>query len=182
MKHLGLLLFLISVLSCSRNNIDVSDDNEGITTVQLTVVPVSESFSDNELETKSGTNYFWREGKGDLVQLDKNQNYYLQISYLNESGLNVSDETEEIEKESDAHLVLIKSTPEDFINVKFLDKDSKGRKLGLKNKIKGSNKGGGNLRVILLHQPPVHGKDVKDGINENIGSTDSDVSFPIIIK
>jgi len=182
MKRLTLILFIFVVFSCSRNNIDIADDNEGITTVQLTVVPVSDSFSDTEIDTKSGINYFWRDGKGDLVQLDKNQNYYLQISYLNESGLGVTDETEEIEKESDAHLVLIKPTPEDLINTKFLDKDTKGRKVGLKNKVKGSNKGGGNLRIILLHQPPVHGKDVKDGLNENVGSTDSDVSFPIVIK
>jgi hypothetical protein len=33
-----------------------------------------------------------------------------------------------------------------------------------------------------MHQPPVNGKDIKDGLNETIGSTDSDVIFPVSIK
>lgn len=91
--------------------------------------------------------------------------------------------TEEVEEEADAHLVIVKSTPADLFSIQSTDKDSKGRKLGLKNKLKFKNaESSGTLRVILLHQPPVNGKDIKDGINESIGSTDSDVIFPVSIK
>jgi hypothetical protein len=41
--------------------------------------------------------------------------------------------------------------------------------------------GSGFLQVLLKHQPPLNGKKVKTG-DENAGSTDLDLSFPLIIK
>jgi len=41
--------------------------------------------------------------------------------------------------------------------------------------------GTGVLQVLLKHQPPLNGKIVKTG-DEEAGSTDLDLSFPVIIK
>lgn len=172
-----IFLFAASLFlsSCSRSDTEVNDDNEGITTVQLSFTPQSGS--------SKVLDYYWRDGKGDVIQLEKNVDYSLSVSYLNESGLQTQDLTTEIEDESDAHLIILKSTPEDLFSISAIDKDSKGRKLGLKNKVKAKNNAaGGNLRVILKHQPPINGRETKDGMDENIGSTDSDVSFPVSIK
>ncbi len=175
MKKLVLFLIGLSVLSCSKRDIEVNDDNEEITTVELTFT--SSSGSEEEVV------YKWRDGSGELIQLQKNTEYQLSVAFLNESGLKTQDLTEEVEEESDAHLVIVKSTPADLFSIQATDKDSKGRKLGLKNKLKFKNAATtGTLRVILMHQPPVNGKDIKDGLNETIGSTDSDVIFPVSIK
>lgn len=175
MKQIALFLGLISLASCSRHEPDMHDDNEGITTVQLTFKSVQNP-SDSAI-------FSWRDGSAELVQLNKNQDYNLSINYLNESGLKTQDLTSEIEDESDAHLVIMKTTPSDLFNISSYDKDSKGRKLGLKNKLRVKNsKENGSLRVILKHQPPVNGKELKDGVDESVGSTDSDVSFSVIVK
>ncbi|MEY2794266.1 MAG: hypothetical protein RJA76_2258 [Bacteroidota bacterium] len=175
MKKLAILILLFFMLSCSRHDTDVHDDNEGITTVQLTFTPTSGNAKEQVFE--------WKDGAGELIELNKNAEYDLSVSFLNESGLKTVDLTEEVKQESDAHLVVLKPTPQDLFSVLSTDKDSKGRKLGLKNKIKFKNASlSGGLRVILLHQPPVSGKEVKDGTNESIGSTDIDVNFSLVVK
>lgn len=175
MKRLILLSIAFSFFSCSREDDHDHDDNEAITSVQLTFTPTS-----NTGEEKVFT---WKDGAGQLVELSKNEEYNLEVDYLNESGLEKKEITEEIEEESDAHLVIIKTTPTDLMGITTLDKDSKGRKLGLKNKVKVKNAAAnGSIRVILKHQPPVNGKELKDGMDETLGSTDSDVSFSVIVK
>lgn len=176
MKKLILLSIAFSFFSCSREDAhDDHDDNEAITTVQLTFTSTS-----NAVDEKV---YTWKDGSSQLVELSKNQEYNLSIDYLNESGISPKKLTSEIEGESDAHLVIIKTTPTDLMGITTLDKDSKGRKLGLKNKVKLKNSAvNGSIRVILKHQPPVNGKELKDGIDETLGSTDSDVSFSVTVK
>jgi len=54
--------------------------------------------------------------------------------------------------------------------------------VGLKAKAKTQYfPGSGSLQVLLKHQPPLNGKVVKTG-DEEAGSTDLDLSFPLIIK
>lgn len=175
MKKLALFFGLLSLISCSKREPIIVDDNEGITTVELTFTPTT--------GLENPIIYNWRDGLGELIQLKKNTEYNLSVSFLNESGLKTEDLTEEVEEESDAHLVVVKSDPVDLFSIKAMDKDSKGRKVGLKNKLKFKNtNSSGTIRVILKHQPPVNGIDVKDGMNESIGSTDADVIFPVSIK
>ncbi len=175
MKKISLIFLSFLSLSCSRADMDVHDDNEAITTVELTFSPISGSEKEQQ--------YYWRQGVGEPIFLNKNTTYDVSVAFLNESGLKVQDLTEEVEEESDAHLVVLRPDPKDLFSLISTDKDSKGRKLGLKNKIKFKDAGvSGALRVILLHQPPVNGKETKDGVNESIGSTDVDVNFSILVR
>ena len=62
------------------------------------------------------------------------------------------------------------------------DLDKKGMPIGLRSEVKSQFAAGtGKFNVILKHQPPVNGKAVKTG-NEEGGSTDVDVTFPVTIK
>lgn len=73
MKKLVLFLIGLSVLSCSQRDMEVHDDNEGITTVELTFTP--SSGSDDEIV------YNWRDGSGELIQLKKNTEYQLTVAF-----------------------------------------------------------------------------------------------------
>jgi hypothetical protein len=79
-------------------------------------------------------------------------------------------------------LFVFKSNPLSLLSVQIKDLDKKGMPIGLLSEIKSQFvAGSGKFNVILKHQPPVNGKAVKTG-NEEGGSTDVDVTFPVIIK
>lgn len=174
-----IILLGLSAFSCSREDVHAHDDNEAITSVKLTFTPLNTSGDEIEATWKSlGTS-----PQVDEIELKKDTEYDMSVQFLNDSGVKKTDLTEEIEKEADAHLVIVKTIPADLMSVNAKDKDSKGRKLGLKNRLKTKNgASSGIVKVILRHQPPVNGKETKNGIDETIGSVDADVDFKLYIK
>lgn len=181
MKNITILLlalFFVST-SCSKEDVEPSDDNELITTVKL-------SFKSAAGVVKS---FYWRDKQGDGVMdsvdpilLDKNTAYEMSISLLDETKNTVFDISEEIEEESDVHLFVYKVTPLGLVGVQIKDLDKNGLPIGLNADVRSQYvPGSGKFQVILKHQPPVNGKAVKTGSEEG-GSTDVDVSFPLTIQ
>lgn len=176
-----IILVGLSAFSCSREDVHAHDDNESITSVKLTFTPVSSTSGDDEIEAtwKSiGTSTVI-----DDIELKKDTEYDMSVQFLNDSGIKKTDLTEEIEEEGDSHLIIVKSIPADLMSINAKDKDSKGRRLGLKNRLKTKNgASSGIIKVVLRHQPPVNGKETKNGIDETIGSVDADVDFKLYVK
>jgi hypothetical protein len=181
-KLITILALSFFVSSCAKDEVEPTDINELITTVKLEFKPVSNT----ALPTKS---FFWRDTQGDGVVdsidpivLEKNTNYELFVTLLDETKKPVFDITEEIEEESDVHLFVYKSNPIGLLSVLIKDVDKNGLAIGLKNEVKTQALAGtGNFNVILKHQPPVNGKAVKTGKEEG-GSTDVDIKFPVTVQ
>ena len=174
--------FLVLATSCSKEEVEPGDDNELITTVKLEFKPITNT----TLPTKS---FFWKDTQGDGVmdsvdpiELDKNTTYEMKVSLLDETKKPVFDISKEVEEEGDVHLFVFKSNPLSLLSVQIKDLDKKGMPIGLLSEVKSQFvAGSGKFNVILKHQPPVNGKAVKTG-NEEGGSTDVDVTFPVIVK
>lgn len=183
MKHIFtfIALFILSS-SCHKEKVEPGDDNELITTVKLEFKAVSNS----SIATKS---FYWRDVQGDGVVdsvdpiiLDKNTTYEMIVSLLDETKKPVFDISKEIDNESDVHLFVYRTNPLGLLNVQIKDLDKNGMPIGLRSEVKSQYApGNGKLTVILKHQPPVNGKTVKTG-NEEGGSTDVDVTFPITVQ
>jgi hypothetical protein len=183
MKHIFTLiaLFVVST-SCHKEKVEPGDDNELITTVKLEF----KSISNSSIPAKT---FYWRDIQGDGVAdsvdpivLDKNTSYEMIVSLLDETKKPVFDISEEVEEEGDVHLFIFKSNPNGLLNIQIKDLDKNGMPIGLRSEVKAQYApGNGNLNVILKHQPPVNGKVSKTG-NEEGGSTDVDVTFPVTVK
>ncbi|MEY3918790.1 MAG: hypothetical protein RLZZ132_1127, partial [Bacteroidota bacterium] len=90
--------------------------------------------------------------------------------------------TEDIIEESDVHLFVYRPNPISLLAMQITDTDKNALPVGLKVKAKTQYfPGSGKLQVLLKHQPPLNGKVVKTG-DEEAGSTDLDISFPVVIK
>lgn len=183
MKFIFTFLALVTVAtSCSKEEVEPGDDNELITTIKLEFKPVTNS----SLPTKS---FFWKDIQGDGVmdsvdpiELDKNTTYEMKVSLLDETKKPVFDISKEVEEEGDVHLFVFKSNPLGLLSVQIKDLDKKGIPVGLRSEVKSQFVAGtGKFNLILKHQPPINGKVVKTGQEEG-GSTDVDVTFPVIIK
>ncbi len=181
MKNVTILLlaFLFVFASCSKEDVEPSDDNELITTVRL-------SFKSPSGVVKM---FYWRDKQGDGVMdsvdpilLNKNMVYEMSISLLDETKSPVFDISEEIEEEADVHMFVYKVSPTGLVSLQIKDLDKNGLPVGLKADVRSQYvPGNGTFQVILKHQPPVNGKAAKSGDEEG-GSTDVEVSFPLTIQ
>ncbi len=177
-KYLMLLVLTAGLTVFSSCNKDDDDDNtpeneqELITTVTLTFVDqnnVSSVFKAFDLDGPGGDDPVIPE-----VILQDNETYQLFVAFLDESDLNdVEDITEEVEEESNEHLVCFEASG---FNTPPLaqDTDDNGDPLGLESSLTTGDLGTGSLRVILRHEPD---KSIADPCTT--GETDVDVTFPV---
>jgi hypothetical protein len=182
MKKSLLFLFLCSVhFGCKKNEVEPMDDNELITTVELTFTDTNKKASTFLFQDKDGDAKTPPE-KFDRIVLDKNMLYSLDIHVYDETRSPKVDITEQIKSESDVHLFVFKIDPVALFNLKAIDKDKNGLPIGLLSSGTTQNGlGTGKLNLLLKHQPPINGKLVKTG-NESGGSSDIDLNFDLSIK
>lgn len=115
--------------------------------------------------------------KLDQINLLKNTDYSVELTLLDKSKTQYDTISNEVLEEADDHLFFYSSNPVDRLNITITDKDTKGRNLGLRSIWKTNTAAGsGKVKVKLMHQP-----GVKDGKSE-VGDTDVEVDFPIIVK
>lgn len=112
----------------------------------------------------------------DTIKLDFDKAPYTgSLQFLDESGENAVDITEEVESEGTEHIVCY--TPSTgALSIAITDKDANNLALGLKTSWTLSDAGSGDLRIRLKHQP-----GSKNGTC-NPGATDVDLSFPLEIN
>ncbi|MCY7349290.1 MAG: hypothetical protein LH606_01305 [Cytophagaceae bacterium] len=175
-----LLTAAVAVTSCKKNEEEPVEPNELITTVTLTFTEVG--------MTTSRT-VTWKDADGDggaaptvgKLSLSPNKTYALSVAILDESKSPASNVGEEVAAEKDEHLIVYTPTPANLLTVTITDKDSRTLPVVLSATAVTTAAGTGKLQVVLRHQPPVGGKDVKDG-TPGPGSTDFDGTFEVEIK
>jgi hypothetical protein len=182
MKHVVALLFILTLFSCKKEpEVMPTDDNELITSVELVFTDpanVSRSFKFRDLDGDSRT----KPESFDTLKLVRNTDYTVKIYVADESKGTLKDITGDIEEEGDVHLFVYKPNPASLLAIQITDADKKALPVGLKFKAKTQYvPGSGILQVMLKHQPPLNGIIVKTG-DEGAGSTDLDLSFPVVIK
>ena len=182
MRKLLVFLCILSIsFSCKKEDLEPVDDNELITTVDLTFTDSNKkvntfSFQDKDGDAKTPPEKF------DKIVLDKNMNYSLEINVYDETKNPKANITEQIKLESDVHLFVFKIDPASLFSLKAIDKDKNGLPIGLLSSGSTQNTvGSGKLNLVLKHQPPINGKAVKTG-NEAGGSSDIDLVFDLSIK
>ena len=184
---LALLPMLFSCSSDDDNGLDdtmVEVEEEVITNVDITLVnndtdeEVVLSFEDadgigvgeNGMVTSGGT-------------LDANSTYT--GSFVITNALEDEDITAEIEELQDEHQFFFISD-EDLATVEttYNDLDSNEYPVGLDFSLETKEAVTGSLRVVLRHLPNKSAEGVSDGIitNEDSGSSDFDIEFPITVE
>lgn len=168
---------LLVLSACNKDDDDNEPENEQevITTVTLTFVD-----SDNISTVFQAAD---PDGDGgnpptiDDITLDADETYRLSVAFLDESNPgDVENITEEVEEESNEHLVCFDATGF-AIGPDPEDTDDNGDPLGLVSNLATGNAGSGSLTVTLKHEPD------KSAANPcSTGETDVEVTFPVTIQ
>ncbi|MFT4032829.1 MAG: hypothetical protein QM669_10450 [Siphonobacter sp.] len=178
MKNLNFWSFLpfigiVILTACDSKGDPEPDENELITTVQLTVTDPG-----NVSKTVS-----WKDSTGsgkaviDTLILSKNVSYTYSVKFLDQSQSPEEDITTEIKERSDEHLLVFTPSPTALLAVTITDKDKNGLPIGLVGSMQTQTTAGtGKLKIQLRHQP-----GVKDG-SAVPGSDDANVDFPVVIQ
>ncbi len=179
MKKFSILFFcfVASLSSCKKED-EIGEENELITTIRLNFKSGTEtkSFSYKDLDGDGGMS-----PTIDKVSLSPNTIYDLSIEFLDESKTLTESITAEIEKESDEHLVVITPSNVSLGTYTYSDRDMNMLPIGLTGKFTSKAASSGMLKVQLRHQPPINGKNSKDG-TPTPGSDDINIDFQIEVK
>ncbi len=181
LKKLFFLSFaLLFFIACKKDDVIEDNDNELITTVEL-------SF------TKQGTStpvvYTWKDTDGpggsnpviEPILLDAASAYNLSIRFLDESKNPAENITQEINAESAVHRIYIIGDANSGLAITNLNNDSNGLPLGLTAQITTATPANGSLRIVLRHYGE-GGKDASDPVTSPKASSDADVSFPLTVQ
>lgn len=179
---LGSLLF--TATACSDDDPEPTEEEELITTLKITMVPVGKT------QTVVGT-YSDPDGPGgnqatvNTLRLEANTTYNATITLFDESKTPAAELTSEIEEEADEHEFFYQTLDNLMLAITKTDKDKSQRPVGLKAQIVTSSSSTGKLRITLKHQP-----NLKVGANEpnreqvaiTKGETDVQAEFPVIVE
>lgn len=179
MKNLVVLFlsFLFTLTSCKKED-EIGEENELITTVKLTFRNGSESkaFIYKDLDGDGGV-----APNIEKISVKPNTTYDLSVEFLDESKTPSQNITSEILAEGDEHLVVISLSSSSLGTYTYNDKDINLLPIGLTGKFVTKSASTGSVKVQLRHQPPVNGKNTKDG-TPTPGSDDVNIDFQIEIK
>lgn len=180
---------LLAFSACKKDKDDVltpstppANEEEVITTVQLT-------FTDQETSTEVFHMSFNANDGGSggpVVVADvipTQRAFDVTVRFLNESVSPAVDLTSEVLAEGTEHQVFFQVTNGN-LSMAYADADANGKPIGLGNTaISGAASTGGELRVILRHQPDKNATGVASGDITNAGGeTDVEVVFPLTIQ
>lgn len=173
------LSLLFSMTACKNTSVDVEEENEIITTVKLhfTTGGIKQTFIFNDSDGDGGN----APTKFDNIKLKPNTSYTLTVELLDESKTPANNITNEVATESDEHLFVFTPLPASLLTYTYGDKDARNFPIGLTGTAKTGAAGTGKLKVQLRHQPPVNGKEVKNG-TPTPGSDDVNLDFNISIQ
>ena len=178
-----LLLYSLSIIftSCGKDDPDIPNEEELITTVIYTLIPggggsnVVMSFRD--LDGDGGNAPIIEGGT-----FEANTNYNGTIELLNESESPVEDITTEIRSEAEEHQFFFQSGISDF-RIGYNDQDANGDPIGINTVLSTGAATSGTLKITLRHEPDKNGSGVSEGDISNAGGeTDIEVIFPVNVQ
>lgn len=184
MKNLKFMAFALTALltfnSCSNDDAPVIEE-ELITTATVTFVGGGQTITLTSRDLDGdGPNPPVISVSGNFAP---STTYTGSVVFLNESENPAEDVTLEIAEKDVEHQVFYRVS-NNLGNFTYTDLDSNGRPLGLTfTFVTGANLGTGNLTVTLRHLLNKNASGVASGDITNAGgSTDIEVTFPIIIQ
>lgn len=186
--RLGLMLSLagIALSSCNKDKDDVMkptpvNESEQITTMKLLFT------KDQTINT---TTFTWKDIDGargaeptiDTIRLEPSKSYKVRILLLDETTNPADTISDEVAEEGDEHQLFFTATGAD-VTIDPVEMDNNGVPVGLHSVwiagVATADKNG-KVKIVLKHQGD---KKPKTGLgDENIGDTDIESAFPIIIK
>ncbi|WP_394748700.1 type 1 periplasmic binding fold superfamily protein [Spongiimicrobium salis] len=187
MKLFKLLLITFgtfAIFSCSSDD-DAApapvNEEEVITTVNLTLSPTTGSDIVLTSQDLDG------EGPNDPVitapALAANMSYTGTVELLNEMESPAEDITEEVAEEDDEHQFFFQVVGNATLTVNYTDMDADGNPIGINFTLTTGDASTGSLQIILRHLLDKNAAGVSDGDITNAGgSTDVDVTFPIVVQ
>lgn len=173
----GLVLAVcFGLTSCTSDddiNAEPTNEEEVITTVVL-------EFKNGSQTIEARYQVLNGEVLADYIALDANTAYTVSAQFLNEEAIPTENVTEEIVEEANEHLVCYIENLSDLVTVEYNDADANGIPIGLQTIWTTSGIGEGAITVALRHQPDL--KENNRDADCNLGETDVEATFPIIIQ
>lgn len=176
----GLLLISVAaflLVSCSKDNDAEENEEEIITTLQLSFVPLGGgstlTYQFEDPDGPGGANPV-----ADPIDLAPNTSYAVSLQVWNRTVNPAEDITEEIAEESVAHRFYYEPSPGSNITVSNLNNDADGQPLGLVSTWGTGAAAIGTIKVTLRHyagNPP--NKLAEDPVNSPKSATDIEVQF-----
>ena len=181
-KLIPIFLLLVIFSSCKKESKPETNDEEVITTMKLTFVPVGGG-------TTLTYQYDDADGPGgnapvqDVIALSPSKSYQVSVQLLNKTVNPVEDITTEVQAESDAHRFYYEPSVGSNITVSQLDNDTNGVPLGVNGTWTSGAASTGTLKVTLRHYPGTPpGKETSDPVNSSKSATDVEVVFNTSIQ
>lgn len=182
-KALFLISTLVLVVSCNNDDdaIVPVNEEEVITTVitRLTGGGQIITMQSRDLDG-DGPNAPVVTVSGNLTA---NTTYTGTVEFLNELVTPADDITVEVEEEGVDHQLFFQPTPTSIGTFTYTDTDANGNPIGLQFSLLTGNAGSGNILVTLRHEPNKSASGVAAGNIANAGgSTDAEISFPVVVN
>ncbi|WP_313581488.1 type 1 periplasmic binding fold superfamily protein [Chishuiella sp.] len=174
---------LISLQACNNDDDtpEVINENEIISRVTLTL-----NGTQGDIVTLNSVD---PDGDGPLAptvtvsgDFNAGETYNGTIEFWNDIADPHEDNTEEIREEKEHHQIFFQQ--KGLGTITYSDVDANNLPVGLSYKfVASSTPAKGDLTVTLIHKPNKTGENVSNGdITNAAGSTDAQVTFPIVIK
>ena len=193
MKNFILLLLIFMVLfyssSCKKDPVDPGNPNnpnetELVTTVKLVMTDrgntsnvVEAIFKDADGDGGAAPTVF------DTIRLESGKAYDVEILLLDESKNPVDTISHEVEEEGEEHQFFFTASGGADLTFAYSDSDGNGVPIGLLSAWTANavtTDKNGKVQVVLKHQG--EDKPSTPPGDENIGDTDIEVNFPVIIE
>lgn len=172
-------LLTLAMLGCSDDDTtpEIINEDELITTVILTLTPDS---GDQVVLTTIDLDGVGPDEPVTTVvgNFSENTIYDGTVAFLDESGEEVEDITQEVIEEADEHQVFYTVGEGLNITTTYLDSDSNGNPLGVSITLETGEASSGSLTVTLRHEPV----KPNDGLESAGGETDIATSFDVSIQ
>jgi len=180
MKNISFYALLsIAMIGCSDDDSapEVINDEELITTVILTLTPDS---GDQVVLTTIDLDGVGPDEPVTTVvgNFSENTIYDGTVAFLDESGEEVEDITQEVIEEADEHQVFYTISEGLNIQTTYEDQDTQGNHLGVQITLSTGAASEGSLTVTLRHEPV----KPNDGLESAGGETDITTSFDVTIE
>lgn len=173
----------LSLIACKDDDSDIAipNEEETITTVIYTLTDSQNNISTFRFEDLDGPG-----GNSPTItpaNLLANTTYTGVLTFLNESGEEVEDISEEVKEEDEEHQVFFINRSSNIAEIAYLDADEDGNPLGLQTEFITTTSGSGFVTIILRHLPSKNAVGVSDGgITNAGGETDIEVTFSFNVQ
>jgi hypothetical protein len=174
---LGIVVSASLFTSCKKDAVEETNDEELITTMKLTFVPVGGgsalTYQFKDTDGPGGAAPIQQE-----IELAPSRAYNVTLQLLNETKTPAEDITLEVAAEANAHRFYYEPAAGSNITVSGLNNDGNGVPLGITSVWTTGANATGKLKVTLRHYagtPP--NKAAADPVNSPKSSTDIEVEF-----